>query len=193
MSTKKKTKRLTASEKRVLIAKDTVKWLNADKIKATKGTYCKLTFSKEKLIQNKEKLDVILKGQVIKPCKVCGLGGMFYSMVRRFDNITVDVDHTFYGKYFIRHLEYGNDTIYSQLGKYFSKDQLELIESAFEQRDMFAHQDLPDNYNSKYNLNKINTVIRATNFGLKFNAIENKARLRAIMNNIIRNDGVFIP
>lgn len=177
-------KDMTAAEKRVMIAKDTIRWLDAKKIKTKTGTYLKLPYRAIKLKKADDRLDTALK-TLNKPCNVCALGGMFYSMVRRFDKVTVEVVATDINDKYLSWME--SDNIYEELSKYFPRHQLALIESAFEMRGM-----VDSSVYSYYQFNeKANfAMYRAINFSSKKNSGE---RLRAIMTNIIKNNGVFRP
>lgn len=183
-----KTKPLTATQKRVEIAKDTIKWLDIRKFKMKPGTYFKLPLRAVRVTDTNAKMDVALEN-VKKPCTVCALGGMFYSMVRKFDKVPVGVGS-------IEHASILNDrqylasvdggSIYDELADYFSRFQLGLIESAFECRDMVDYD-----YDST-DFDKANVlVMRAIEFGDAEKTPE--SRMRAIMNNIIKNKGQFRP
>ena len=177
----KPVKRLTAAQKRVLIAEDTIAWLNTKAIKAKRGNYFKAPASGIKVKGHDDKLDVAL-ATTKKPCQVCALGGMFYSMVRRFDKVTVgigDINSRLNGEYFI---DVGVAGIFDELGRYFSHHQLAMIESAFETTDMFEWDD--------YDHIDEATADKAIKFALKMTPA---GRLRKIMNNIIENKGVFEP
>ena len=180
--------KMTAAEKRVAIAKDTIKWLGTKSIKMKPGTYFQFPHKAIKVRNSDRKLDVALE-TVKKPCQVCALGGMFYSMVRRFDKVPVRVCNTYYEV----NTEYaegvGHDDIYYELAKYFPGHQLSLIESAFEKRDLIEMEDYKG-IEKEFDANVDNVVDRAVAFARKENAVE---RLRAIMNNIIENNGAFKP
>ena len=182
MIKKATTKKLTAAEKRVAIAEDTIKWLNSRAIKATTGTYFGAPAKGIKVKSHDDKLDLALE-KTKGTCRVCALGGMFYSMVRRFDKVTVgigNIDSQLSSDYFL-----GVDgfSVFDELEKYFSHQQLAAIESAFEQRDMFEYEDHAKMSDAE--------MVWSQDFtrGAKTPA----DRLRAIMNNIIENKGKFRP
>ena len=175
-------KKLTAAEKRVAIAEDTIKWLNSRAIKATPGTYFGAPAKGIKVKSHDDKLDVALK-KTKEACKVCALGGLFYSMVRRFDKVTVgvgNIDSRLNSDYFLGVDGFG---VFEELEKYFPHQQLAAIESAFEQRDMFEYEDHAKMSDAE--------MVWSQDFtrGAKTPA----DRLRAIMNNIIENKGKFRP
>jgi len=190
---KKTPVKMTGPQKRVAIAKDTIKWLGTKAIKMKPGTYFQLP---RKAIKNhNHKLDVAL-ATVKTPCQVCALGGMFYSMVRRFDKVPVSICSTMWEKDETYADGVGHADIYIELSKYFPSHQLSLIESAFEKRDMVELGDY-DGIEVGFDVDALAlekwpcpTIDRAVNFARKKNATD---RLRAIMNNIIENNGAFKP
>ena len=68
-----------------------------------------------------------------------------------------------------------HSTVISYLKKYFTVPQLNLIEIAFEQTEIFKHP----------------LKSKAIKFGEQYK--HPKSRLRAILNNILENNGVFKP
>jgi len=175
-------KTLLPAQKRVLIAKDTIKWLDTKAIMTkTNSNYFKMSGKgiKVKNTLRDMELGVMLKNTT-NSCQVCAIGGMFYSMVRRFDNITIDVGEHTHHNYLKRIYQ---SIIFDELERYFSYEQLIMIESAFEMHEMHNPDDWDVDSHEKF--------IAASKF-----AISDKkspaARLRKIMNNIIQNDGVFV-
>ena len=108
----------------------------------------------------------------ITKCKCCALGSIFLSTARIFDNMKVNVDSDCPSDIF-------EDLGSSPLSNYFLVAQLELIESCFEGADGMYSPDedeswtLPMGYKQQYP-----------------NAAK---RLTAIMENILRNKGIFAP
>ena len=192
---KKTPVKMTGPQKRVAIAKDTIKWLGTKAIKMKPGTYFQLPRKAIKVQSYDDKLDDVLV-TVKNPCQVCALGGMFYSMVRRFDKVPVSICNTMWEKGDMYAYGVGHADIYIELSKYFDGHQLSLIESAFETRDMFEVADY-DGIEVGFDVDALalekrpcSTIDRAVNFARKKNATD---RLRAIMNNIIENNGAFKP
>jgi hypothetical protein len=186
---KKTPVKMTGPQKRVAIAKDTIKWLGTKAIKMKPGTYFQLPRKAIK-VQN-GKLDDVL-ATVEKPCQVCALGSLFYSMVRRFDKVPVSICNTMWEVDDIYAEGVGHADIYIELSKYFPRHQLSLIESAFEKRDMVEVGDY-DGIEVEVGMAGLaleDTIDRAIDFARKKNATD---RLRAIMNNIIENNGAFKP
>jgi hypothetical protein len=185
--------KMTAAEKRVAIAKDTIKWLGTKAIKMKPGTYFQFPRKAIKVQNSNRKLNVELK-TVKKPCQVCALGGMFYSMVRRFDKVPVSICYSTEYEMNTQYAEgVGHADIYTELANYFPSHQLSLIESAFEKRDLVEMEDydgICKEFDATFGTELDNVVDRAIAFARKENAVE---RLRAIMNNIIENNGAFKP
>jgi len=175
---KKTVKKMTASEKRIAIAKDTIKWLNTKAIKASPGFYFHIPGNGIKIKNYNENFDVIFKNAT-KLCMVCALGGMFYSIVRRFDNVTADIGYIHNRKSGSYLTDVLCQDIYKQLRKYFSIRQLVLIEDSFEEHDGISVNDW------KKSGGCINEPKRRS----KPPAV----RMRMIMENIVKNKGVFKP
>lgn len=189
---KKSWSRLNAAEKRIALAKDVIKQLNAEKLiaKSSNG-YAKLKipgiFSyQEKSFENKIQLQTLLKEDDKIKCTVCGIGSIFICDIMNRD------------KYSISHSgelsRVDDEDIYLRL-KIFPILQLNLIETAFEKRVVNDRTDKLNSYEFKniYSLNFIPTKLgkRAIDFGRKFK--RDKDRLIAIMENIIKNKGEFKP
>lgn len=106
--------------------------------------------------------------QLEQKCPSCALGNLFLSHIRLFDKVLLEND------------TYGRDNITDSLENYFDANQLNLIECAFEGDDITGDFNNDDeeyraalSYYSKYS--------------------DTKKRLRAILINIIKNNGTFKP
>lgn len=168
----------------VAIAKDVLKWLGTNKIKATTGTYLSTRF-KSKINAKGLQLDKAL--EKVSSCNVCGIGACFFSMVALGNNISSE-------KAFVTKWNEEVDVLYQGqsiddfemrplLRKAFRPSQLTLIECAFERNDTLT--------DSKDRTNNKEIISKAISFGGKFKAA--KSRLAAIMQNIIKNKGEFKP
>lgn len=163
------------NRQRVAIAKDVITSLNTKEIVATQGSYLnsrqlwpdsKEFFSEEKENLDKQVRDVFIDKNPPK-CTACAVGSLFVCAVKRHDAITIGEMNTF---------DRGNLTDY--LDKFFDQDQLHLMEDAFE-----TYYDKTNRHNESYN--------EAEDFGRKYKTA--KERMIAIMENVIANDGEFIP
>jgi len=185
---KKPVKSLTAAQKRVLIAKDTIKWLNSNNIEAKSGEYFLAPSMGIKIKSLNDKLGAAL-ARTKKSCKVCALGGMFYSMVRRFDKVTVgrgDITNRCLGDY-LTFVE--SSVVFSELGKYFPHHQLAMIESAFEMIDMIDWEDHDHIGDAEVD----RSILFAQKPDYSGDGKSPASRLRMIMENVVENNGVFKP
>jgi hypothetical protein len=119
-----------------------------------------------------------------KNCRVCALGACLLS--------TASLYNKFQFESLKKKASYGEEEFiipYSELqyrlSEIFTQEQMDLIESAFEGRDMTGKR-LPGRSSLP-----VETVQSAIAFGSKYDVP--KARLRAIMKNIVKNDGEFRP
>jgi hypothetical protein len=116
-------------------------------------------------------------------CDVCALGACLLSKVRLYDNVPVRaVIWTNYGVRGYEIVDVSGSAVKNNLDDVFSRLQLAMIESAFEQRVMS-----PAVSSSEESMR----LQASVKFGLRYeNARE---RLQAIMENIIDYDGTFNP
>jgi len=184
--------------KRVIIAQDVIDQLNVGKIKAENLTYLAskelqdiISNSEEdrtdstgekqlkKELRQTEVCDILNKNN----CTACALGSIFVSAVGINDKLKV--------KDVISHYGYetevvSSDKMHSYLGSIFSKRQLHMIENAFE--GSVVNELLLPNVTDE-------EKCVAFNGGLsEEGGIKNpKKRLIRIMENIIENNGTFVP
>lgn len=121
----------------------------------------------------RDHLDTIQKGG----CQVCALGAALLSKARLYDKVPMNFTNGGYASYC------SGDACYRSLSDVFSRKQMVLIESAFERMNMD-----PDSRRDDYTPVAIQNAI---DFGTQYS--DDKVRLRAIMKNIVENDGVFKP
>jgi len=187
-------KAATRPGKRVVIAKDVIAQIKRHKLMPRQGTWLRFTnfnnpdFSifdngedsiKDKYLDN-----------TVQQCEGCALGSLMLSCTL-FNN----------------KLKFGENDIYDNIGeaieegqisngldKIFSTKQLALIELAFEQGSGYFSDDIETHYDydtEEYKWNYTTEQERAVKFGKKYES--STKRLTAIMNNIIENDGKFVP
>ena len=165
----------TKAQLRIEIAKDVLKHIKANRITVETGDYFEPKVRGNAIYKGKQLKEVLPK---LKECRVCALGGLFYSYVSKYNNFQIDVNGIGWTDF------YGGEM--RELMGMFSKHQLYLIECAFE-RD-----DIQENClrSGKF---KILTTELAINYRYR-NGIENdEEALIHIMKNIIRNKGTFKP
>lgn len=188
--TAKRTKFKTKGEARVAIAKDVLKWIDAEEIQVgtSEYVYNPELISKEDLDTNAD-LRKKLKGQR-KDCQVCALGAAFLAAVDRFNKVGCS-DVITQGEFIYQGEHYNNTmsrmtrrSVTSYLNKFFSPTQLNLIEIAFEQSTGPIDGDQGREL-----------FMKALDFSYNYDgASENDSdRLKRIMNNIVRNKGTFKP
>ena len=174
----KKFAKANKAAKRVMIAKDVLEQLQAKRIVAKKGTYCTFKLNEVRTIKKSDNKSVRenFHNGAITSCKTCGIGAIMLSTIL-FKN-GINVQHN------IQFASVWNDSDTDQQAtalvlKYFDEQQLRLIEAAFECWSVrrFVNDQL--------------LAEQASNFGALFSSPTK--RLKAIMENIIRNKGTFVP
>ena len=157
----------TKAEQRIEIAKDVLRHIKAKTLVAKtkayldpqgKGQFC-----------GKSLKEVLPR---LKTCRVCIIGGIFYSYVNRHNNFEIDEA----GISGIR--DWGMMDAISM----FSNKQMRLMECAFEASPRFGVYD-----------NSVLKRITASDYRGKHNLETDDKALRHIMNNIIANKGTFKP
>ncbi len=169
-------KSMTKADARVAIAKDVLAALDAKKITASAGTYGVLDL-KNPVRDFSVGVREILPD--LKHCNVCALGAAAIALVGRENHLAVN---TYPGVTEIRLDDYHYRSL---LREYFSGEQLAMIESAFESA----------NYAHKENLSYQNEGILNSVYYSKHipNGNVSSVRMRAIFQNIIDNNGTFVP
>lgn len=174
-------KKANKQRKRVMIAEDVLAQLRTKRFVAEQGTFVgDLGAFLEEDELNKD-LKTICRSE--PQCNVCAIGGMFVSAVEFHNKLKVsDVSLEFDYK------EYSN-----YLSKWFEKDQLKLIEIAFEDgngavrvNNSKTHKAASEFFGDlQHELDNHNGMI-----DLYLGADE---KMRLIMENIVRNKGTFVP
>lgn len=164
-----KFEKLTAKEKRVQIARDVLAQLALKRLVATPGVWLsgknESNLYSQKDIDKDRQLQEVLKDR--KTCTGCALGGMFMCAVERANELKIsELDDAESGIDFDDAMKY--------LGRFFDGEQLEMIESAFEQGS------------------------GATSAGYESeefcaNVEDASERMRLVMENIVVNGGKFVP
>lgn len=180
-------RKMPKDKQRLTIAKDVLDLIAAEKIVATSGTYLEIDQDiEEKYFGGEVWNDEIEAHETLAPiegaetvqlhrlieesptCDVCGIGACFVAAVRRADKATVgDMNRT------------NDDRFMRQyLSQWWSRDEISLIECAFEQSSSFMR-----GTNSG--------ASRAVDFGSQFD--DDTDRLEAIFKNMVANGGTFRP
>jgi hypothetical protein len=176
---------------RVQIAKDVIAQLDDKRAIASPGAYLKFIDNIFMPEDRRTELQDVIKD---KRCEVCAVGALFVSAIDQYDNYNVENCKNTYGGLIIG--VYGF-SMFSYLKKYFSAIQLSMIESAFEgvststaiSNDIKYDEYGEPSSESKALMAKIDMAVDSYEASI-FPA---EGRMRAIMNNIINNNGMFIP
>lgn len=157
--------------KRVVIAQDVLAQIEMKRLVPTYGTYLTVPSECERKFGEYEfdelQLNDALSGT---SCQVCGIGSIFVAAIDRANGCTVGEMTSASDDEFMR--EY--------LSNWFSAEQLDLIETAFEGRVVSENV----NHHDK-------KVMRALRFTQ--DVVRPATRLRKIMDNILKNQGEFVP
>ena len=165
------------AEKRVLVAQDVIAQIKAKTLIPSSGDWVYILDKYEPAYEASLR-ETVLNKEV--ECNCCALGGLFLSCTLFNNKVKVgDVSPTF-GEYgFLDSTIYAEKKFSNGLNTIFSNEQLKLIEVAFECGcGAFYEDDVKDGE-------------KAAKFGSRYNT--EKGRMIGIMNNIIKNNGTFIP
>lgn len=168
-------RKMPLERQRITIAKDVLELLETEKVIAQSGTYMELDSDIEEKYwddwSTAPEAPVQLHELIERSetCEVCGIGACFVAAVRRNDQVEAsDMSGAS-----------DDDFMRSYLESWFTKDQIELIEAAFEESSRFY----------KGPSRKLGQ--RASDFGKRYDSDEE--RMRAIFQNIVDNGGTFVP
>jgi hypothetical protein len=157
----------------VKIAKDVLQQLRLGRYIATQGTYVQVVTPEDGCldpdftnIDMSQSFQKFFKQNKEATCDVCALGSAFVSLVNIENKCSVeDIQDT--------------NKLFDRLVKYFGNENIALMESAFEVRNMNSNTDDID-----YEM-----LVAAAEWGNRYD--DPTVRLRAIMLNVIRNRGDF--
>lgn len=187
MVKKKAFSKLKRWQKRVAIAKDVIKQLDAKKFLAKQKVYVEIFKTKKAYKEGFDLFDnafdqancAIEEGKL--GCTVCAKGAIFMSHIMKTNHCTVDqLNHN---------SDY--DDIMRRLRTLFERKQLNLIECAFERSSRFYFNTEEDGAETLRTSETTKIAIKGSKFGRKYNTTDK--RMRGIMKNIIKNKGEFKP
>jgi len=177
-------KNATAAEKRVLIAQDVITQIKLKRYVPMEGTWVDpdIGFPSDPdmpeahpFADDTASIRELFLTEKIQSCDCCALGAMFMSCTLYNNQTTVkDFDRETWN--FEKHLKDRNFA--NGLARFFSLDQLKLIEAAFE-----------DNCGA-FPVKGAEQAIKASKWSDKYPNDDD--RLIAIMRNIVKNDGTFV-
>jgi hypothetical protein len=170
--------KLSPARQRMAIARDVLAQLATGKIVAESGTYFdSLTF---KVRGAGTQLQKSL--QQMESCDVCAIGSLFVCGVLKANALTAG-EAGVSGDYI------GSGIMTSYLSRFFTREQLGLIESAFETDTGYAES--PSSLSARdavrfgNHVNDLADQLNADNY--------DEIKLQLIMQNIIKNKGTFVP
>lgn len=206
--------KMTPSQKRMQIANDVLEQLRIKRLKAKTGVWLNTEkFLTKKEVEKNVELQDLLKKQ--KSCDACAIGGMFMCAVELADKLKTsellcgfksgkDLPKEY--KTLNGHAEDSNDVevpdpgiemfdAFSYLEKFFSKDQLRLIELAFEAGNGGVDPDSDDDFDAAeyfkyedFRSDEYGEEVRET-----YSLGDPSLRMRLLMENILANKGKFVP
>lgn len=166
-------KKANKKRKIVLLAKDVIERIKLKQLKATAGVTCRL--EDKRGVKAEDSIKEILPK--IKNCECCAKGALFLGYIGRVNEMTVGEieDETSH-----------NSSEMKKLLKIFDENQLSLIETAFE-----GHQVV--NIDSKKEWIEIKEDVLDKAVQYFYDYPSSTKRLVAICENLIKNQGTFIP
>ena len=174
-------KTLTATNRRkaVAIAKDVVAQLRLKRLKASPGDYCRVEYDHmyeyfEDSVNRKDSFQKTFKKNKKVSCRVCAMGAVFIGYINRFNKVTNDE---------VNDPDPGD--IIELVDDVFSEFQLRLMEMAFEGE--WQDTKLVEDFSEK---EQENMERKAEQYYRKYP--DPDQRLRAIMLNVVRNNGEFV-
>ena len=161
-------------QKRVMIAKDVLLRIELRNINMKRGNF----LSKRSLPLEKGSFKDMLNYYKRPVCDVCAKGALFCSIIGRVNNLTIDelLSMDIMVSSF-------SDPAHQELKKYFSEEQIDLIEIALEGSSFLNIADY-DDYGKAIDFHHNHFV--ESDSSAEYNMI-------AICNNIIENNGTFKP
>lgn len=170
-------KKATKAQKRVMIAQDVLAQLKAKRYVAESGCWVKPNIDSawEQKLSHHDSVQELFIEQKIESCNVCALGGLFMSctnlnnntLLEELDDVSEDLGN----------LIEEEEKLSNKLNKIFSTPQLKLIETYFEANGgYFRDYDEDNRIEAFYNKHP-----------------SDKKRLQLIMENIVENEGTFVP
>jgi hypothetical protein len=157
-----------------MIAQDVLAQLKAKRYVAESGCWVRIHYSPATVAETDSVQELFVEKK-IESCNVCALGGLFMSCTN-FNNNTLLKDLDSVSEYLGSLVDEGKK-LSNKLNSIFTTNQLKLIESYFEANDGF--------FRDYYEGDRIEA------FYNKYPS--EKKRLQLIMENIVENDGTFVP
>ena len=168
-------RKLAPSQQRLKVIKDVITYLEEGKITARRGRYLVLRGYK-KVINDSDQLHELVEQA---KCDACGIGSIFIAAVMLNNKLKISDLNGSYGSSAadgIKTEGVEDWAMRSYLATWFDGEQMNLIESAFEEDNAYAAGTASQ---------------AAAEFGMSYNS--DHERLLAICKNILANNGRFVP
>jgi hypothetical protein len=183
--TKSKFEKLSKDKQRVVVAQDVLDRIALKQIIPNGGSFCTINDNNGEHYDDDIQVSEILK----KPkttCYACAKGGLFLAYIGIVNNYSGDV----FGYGYFRDSQELDSEEMKKLSKIFTPKQLSLIETTFEHKSYDWNTPLTTQEEEKcFDFHKKYGYKKGEN---EFNTYSDKTKvLKAICNNIIKNEGTF--
>ncbi len=181
--------KLSKPEQRVLIAQDAINQVIANQFTPMQNVYARFEFSDISKVKQSTSLQPFVKDEQI-PCEVCGVGGLIISMIRLANHVKFNYQAQ-HGDWYYKNISQNSCMLQPDsvpIYKYFTKRQLAMIETAFELEPRDCNDELE--YELEYGLDD-DIIDKCKEFGRNYENLSD--RFIAIMENIVKNKGMFKP
>lgn len=170
------------ARQRILLAKDVIDQIKIGRFAAMTGNWA--TLDGGSFIPSEDSVQKALLDGTVSQCNVCALGGLMVSCVL-FKNKVTGNDYD-YGALDFDTLHTRDNNYNAGIRRHFSASQLILIELAYEGHDGWfgSHMDSEGDVATPTQSKAMTWAEREP---------DDAKRLVAIMRNIVRNDGRFVP
>ena len=182
---------LTKAEKRVSIAKDVLFQLETNSVVPTSGNFVELFLEFQfgsDISEGKFFSELVADSN---ECRVCALGALMISQLNVNGDVSMSeldgspICNNRFGITPFNGFKFGD-----YIKKYFDESQLQLIEIAYELGNgLFTEGDILCGVEDE--IYSVYIESKAVKFGKRYKNLKN--RMKAIMNNIIENNGEFAP
>lgn len=169
--------KMTKPQRAVAVAKDVLAQIKAGNYTCEVGGYVNLETPPIEDLPDNCKVSAAIFNPSDLQCQVCARGAMFMSAIRKFNKFDFVKDSSQDDG--VRNLLHPDSPKFRKIeDTIFSREQIGLIESAFECCNMAGSTPFEKTKSAIF-------------FGILYN--NDSDRMQAIMRNIIKNDGKFVP
>lgn len=167
-------------ERRVLLARDVIAQINAEKIIPMQGTWASSADGRQLVAGGGSVQKAIISGEIPK-CDCCAVGGLMLSAIKYCNNINIEEGECYIGFMFTSNItpnsQHVDDAATRLLYEVFDPRTVRAIETAYE---MGNGQFIDMSY-----------MCLDSEYPKNLRLLESEDRMIAIMENIIENKGIF--